>query len=98
VQQVVAQIAHRPAHDPRMEFSEMKGFSPRNLQYMKAFAEAYYDKESVQEPLAQIIWHHNKSKRLPRSGNSSRSLLFQFSSHFLYDCTAWLLLSMSLNK
>jgi hypothetical protein len=37
----------------------MKGFSPRNLKYMRAFAEAYPDESIVQEPLAQITWYHN---------------------------------------
>lgn len=39
-------------------FPNMKGFSPRNLKYMRAFAEEY-EKEIVQELLAQITWYHN---------------------------------------
>ena len=34
----------------------MKGFSPRNLKYMRAFAEAWPDSEFVQEVLAQMPW------------------------------------------
>ena len=41
------------------EFPEMKGFSPRNLKYMRRFAEAYPDEPIVQEVLAQITWYHN---------------------------------------
>jgi len=37
----------------------MKGFSPRNLKYMRAFAEAWPDEPIVQEALAQITWYHN---------------------------------------
>jgi len=37
----------------------MKGFSPRNLKYMRAFARAYPNEEFVQEVLAQITWYHN---------------------------------------
>jgi len=37
----------------------MKGFSPRNLKYMSAFARAYPDKAFVQEVPAQITWYHN---------------------------------------
>ncbi len=37
----------------------MKGFSPRNLKYMRAFAEAYQDKQIVQQLVAQIPWGHN---------------------------------------
>jgi len=37
----------------------MKGFSPRNLKYMRAFAEAWPDESIVQEVLAQLPWGHN---------------------------------------
>ncbi len=49
----------RLAQDLRREFPDMKGFSARNLKYMRAFAEAYPDKEFVQQPVAQIPWGHN---------------------------------------
>jgi len=35
-----AKVIERLAHDLRTAFPEMKGFSPRNLKYMRAFAEA----------------------------------------------------------
>jgi len=37
----------------------MKGFSPRNLKYMRAFASAWPDKQIVQELLAQLSWYQN---------------------------------------
>src|ERR1700733_15732377 len=37
----------------------MRGFSPRNLKYMRAFAEAWAEEEFVQAVLAQITWYHN---------------------------------------
>ena len=37
----------------------MTGLSPRNLKYMRAFAEAWPDEPIVQEALAQITWYHN---------------------------------------
>jgi predicted nuclease of restriction endonuclease-like (RecB) superfamily len=37
----------------------MKGFSPRNLKYMRAFAEAWPDSEFVQQAAAQLPWGHN---------------------------------------
>lgn len=37
----------------------MKGFSPRNLKYMRAFAEAWPDLEFVQQAAAQLPWGHN---------------------------------------
>lgn len=52
---VITQLAKDLSH----EFSEMKGFSVRNLKYMRAFAEAYQDKQIVQQLVAQIPWGHN---------------------------------------
>ena len=40
-------------------FPEMSGFSPRNLKYMRKFAESWPDRGIVQEVLAQITWYHN---------------------------------------
>ena len=40
--------------DLKMEFPEVKGFSIRNLKYMRKFAEEYPDFKFVQEVLAQI--------------------------------------------
>ena len=54
-----AKVIDRLSVDLRREFPEMKGFSPRNLKYMRAFAEAYSDETFVQEVLAQITWYHN---------------------------------------
>ena len=45
--------------DLRKAFPEMKGFSARNLKYMRSFAEAYPDWQLVQEVLALITWYHN---------------------------------------
>jgi len=53
-----AKVIERLAHDLRAAFPEMKGFSPRNLKYMRAFAEAWPDAEFVQEVLAQLPWYH----------------------------------------
>jgi predicted nuclease of restriction endonuclease-like (RecB) superfamily len=49
-----AKVITRLAADLRKAFPEMKGFSPRNLKYMRAFAEAYQDEQIVQAPLAQF--------------------------------------------
>src|SRR5215469_7258577 len=54
-----AKVIDRLAADLRREFPEMAGFSPRNLKYMRAFAEAWPDEQFVQAPLAQITWYHN---------------------------------------
>lgn len=53
-----AKVIERLAHDLRTDFPSMKGFSPRNLKYMRAFAEAWPDNQFVQEVLAQLPWYH----------------------------------------
>jgi predicted nuclease of restriction endonuclease-like (RecB) superfamily len=53
-----AKVIERLAQDLRNAFPEMKGFSPRNLKYMRAFAEAWPDTEFVQQAAAQMPWFH----------------------------------------
>ncbi|AVE08285.1 DUF1016 domain-containing protein [Pseudomonas palleroniana] len=53
-----SKVIDRLAQDLRTAFPRMKGFSPRNLKYMRAFAEAWPDSEFVQEVLAQLPWYH----------------------------------------
>ena len=47
------------AADLHHEFPDMKGFSVRNLKYMRAFAEAWPDTQFVQQVVAQLPWGHN---------------------------------------
>ncbi len=47
------------SRDPKTAFPDQKGFSARNLKYMRKFAEEYPKIEFVQEVLAQITWYHN---------------------------------------
>jgi predicted nuclease of restriction endonuclease-like (RecB) superfamily len=54
-----AKVIDRLAADLRREFLEMTGFSPRNLKYMRAFAEAWPNERFVQQVAAQIPWFHN---------------------------------------
>lgn len=49
-------MIERLAHDLRTAFLDMKGFLPRNLKYMRAFAEAWPEAQFVQEVLAQLPW------------------------------------------
>lgn len=51
-------IVDRLAHDLRTAFPDMKGFSPRNLRYMRAFASAWREGEILQAPLAELPWYH----------------------------------------
>ena len=54
-----AKVIDRLSADLRDAFPDMQGLSPRNLKYMRAFAEAWPDRTFVQAPLAQITWYHN---------------------------------------
>jgi len=54
-----AKVIDRLAQDLRQAFPQMKGFSPRNLKYMRAFAQAYPEEAFVQQAAAQIPWFHN---------------------------------------
>lgn len=53
-----AKVVDRLADDLRTAFPEMKGFSPRNIKYMRRLAEAYPDLVIVQQLAAQIPWFH----------------------------------------
>jgi predicted nuclease of restriction endonuclease-like (RecB) superfamily len=52
-------VIDRLAVDLKKAFPEMNRFSPRNLKYMRAFAEAWPEEEFVQQAVAQIPWGHN---------------------------------------
>jgi predicted nuclease of restriction endonuclease-like (RecB) superfamily len=54
-----SRVIERLAADLRGTFPEMKGFSPRNLKYMRAFAAAWPDRQIVQASLAQLTWYHH---------------------------------------
>ncbi len=54
-----SRVIDRLAADLRRDFPEMTGLSGRNLKYMRSFAEAYPDREIVQQVVAQLPWGHN---------------------------------------
>ena len=54
-----ARVIDRLSTDLHAAFPEMKGFSPRNLKYMRAFAEAWPEPEFVQQVAAQLPWFHS---------------------------------------
>lgn len=54
-----SKVVDRLADDLRREFPEMKGFSSRNLKYMRLFAKTWVDRLFVQRVVAQIPWGHN---------------------------------------
>jgi predicted nuclease of restriction endonuclease-like (RecB) superfamily len=52
-------VVERLAHDLRVHFPGMQGFSVRNLKYMRAFAKGWPDPEIVQQLLHKLPWGHN---------------------------------------
>jgi len=54
-----ARVIDRLSNDLSKAFPDMKGLSPRNLKYMRAFAEAWPNRAIVQQLAAQIPWFHN---------------------------------------
>lgn len=54
-----SKIVERMSKDLTSAFPDMKGWSPRNLKYMRAFAAAWGRHEIVQAPLAQLPWYHH---------------------------------------
>jgi predicted nuclease of restriction endonuclease-like (RecB) superfamily len=54
-----AKIIDRMSYDLKKAFPDMQGFSPRNLKYMRKFAEAWLDVELVQRCVALIPWRSN---------------------------------------
>lgn len=53
-----AKIIDQLSQDLKTAFPESKGFSTRNLKYMRKFAEEYSDLEFVQQLVAQLPWGH----------------------------------------
>ncbi|MDE1161193.1 MAG: PDDEXK nuclease domain-containing protein [Acidobacteriaceae bacterium] len=51
-------IVERLAQDLRSEFPGMEGFSPRNLRYMRSFAEAWPSPAILQQLVAKLPWGH----------------------------------------
>lgn len=46
------------ARDIKSEFPNAKGYSVRNLRYMRRFAEMFDENKNLQEPLADLTWYH----------------------------------------
>ncbi len=52
-------VIDRISHDLQQAFPDMKGFSPRNIKYMKRFATLWTDEAIVQQLVAQLPWGTN---------------------------------------
>jgi predicted nuclease of restriction endonuclease-like (RecB) superfamily len=56
-----AKIIDQLSDDLKKTFPEMKGFSPRNLRYMRDFAQEYPDLSIWQEAPAKLPWYHHQT-------------------------------------
>lgn len=65
-----AKVIGRLASDLRAAFPEMKGFSPRNLTYMRTFAAAWTGLEIAQQAVARLPWLYS-SQRIPVPGRTA---------------------------
>ena len=54
-----AKVIDRLSFDLKEAFPDMKGFSSRNLKYMRKFAESWRDRQLVQRTVALIPWRSN---------------------------------------
>ena len=52
----------------------MEGFSPRNIKYMRALAEAWPDEAIVQQAAAQIPWPQTSAPEWPNNGRLAGEL------------------------
>lgn len=52
-------VIDRISHDLRQAFPEIKGFSPRNIKYMKKFSNIWQDESIMQQVVALLPWGSN---------------------------------------
>lgn len=53
-----SKVVARLAHDLSAEFPDMRGFSPRNLLFMRSFAEGFTSGPIVKQLVSQLPWGH----------------------------------------
>ena len=53
-----ARVIDHLAEDLQTAFPEMRGFSPRNLLFMRAFADEYRERQKVKQLVSQLPWGH----------------------------------------
>ena len=64
------------ARDIKLEFPNSKGYSVRNLKYMRKFVELFPQFEIVQVPLAQLTWYHLQLLMDKTSSDSAKFLWY----------------------
>ncbi|MDE2140807.1 MAG: hypothetical protein KGL74_03675 [Elusimicrobia bacterium] len=69
-----SKVIDRLSHDLHAAYPEMKGFSPRNLKYMRAFAAAWPDALAPEHRPARAT-PRRKNTALVRAGNLAQRLV-----------------------
>ena len=69
------------AHELKIEYPNSKGYSVRNLKYMKKFYLEYKDDELMQRCVAQVPWRHN-IVLMSKYGWSKDMLLIQIENNY----------------
>lgn len=72
-----AKVIDQMAKDLKDAFPDMSGFSPRNIKYMRKFAECWPNYEIVQRVVAQIPWRTN-IKLLDKVDNEESRLWYAY--------------------
>ena len=54
-----SKVIEKLSEDLKIAFPGVRGFSSRNLNYMRLLAESWPDKQFVQQLVAKIPWGHN---------------------------------------
>ena len=67
-----ARVIDRLSADLRRDFPEMTGLSARNLKYMRALAEAYPDREVVQQVVARLMLVANLAVRCQAAWSAAK--------------------------
>jgi predicted nuclease of restriction endonuclease-like (RecB) superfamily len=68
-----AKVIDRLSTDLKSRFPAAKGYSPRNLKYMRSFAATWPEDVIVQAPLAQLPWYHHLALLQKLDDNALRS-------------------------
>lgn len=72
-----SKVIDQLSKDLKSAFPDMKGFSTRNLKYMRKFAEEYPEAEFVQQVAAQLPWFHIALILSKVTGQKNRLFYFE---------------------
>ncbi|WP_142060024.1 YhcG family protein [Pseudarthrobacter sp. B4EP4b] len=89
-------VINRLATDLRHAFPEMKGLSPRNLQYMTAMVRAWEDEPNVPQAVAQLPWGHIRTILDKASSTEERN--WYAAAAVRYGWSRNVLLNMMMNR